>query len=187
MLTPETRADIRAKANDKLAAEVEVNRLGGWLAPAPVDSEIDLARRDWAVKSNALTAVLSTPTIIYLLDASEPVAGRDAGPMAVYDAGLFSISGGGNVDWWLDYLRTELGRAREFYDDQYEQLRAAYARLQNERDAAVAEVAGELTAYVERLRGELAVMIALADQYVQSDVGREAIAEARAALAGSAP
>lgn len=35
-----------------------------------------------------------------------------------YDAGALNDFGGGNVGWWQDYIRSELGRAYEFYCDQ---------------------------------------------------------------------
>jgi hypothetical protein len=35
-----------------------------------------------------------------------------------YDAGLLSNYGGGNVEWWQDYIRAELGRAYEHYQSQ---------------------------------------------------------------------
>ncbi len=35
-----------------------------------------------------------------------------------YDAGLLGEGGGGDVGWWQDYIRTELDRAHEFYQDQ---------------------------------------------------------------------
>ena len=35
-----------------------------------------------------------------------------------YDAGLLSDFGGGNVDWWQDYIRAELDRAHDFYQSQ---------------------------------------------------------------------
>lgn len=35
-----------------------------------------------------------------------------------YDAGLLSDHGGGNVDWWWDYIRAELARAHDFYEGQ---------------------------------------------------------------------
>ena len=42
-----------------------------------------------------------------------------------YDAGLLSDYGGGNVEWWQDYIRAELGRAHDFYVSQWEAARAA--------------------------------------------------------------
>jgi len=41
-------------------------------------------------------------------------------PMALeeYDAGLLNDYGGGNVEWWQDYIRAELGRAYEHYQSQ---------------------------------------------------------------------
>lgn len=38
--------------------------------------------------------------------------------IAAYDAGLLGDGGGGNVEWWQDYIRSELGRAHDFYADQ---------------------------------------------------------------------
>jgi hypothetical protein len=35
-----------------------------------------------------------------------------------YDAGLLSDFGGGNVDWWQDYIRSELDRSHDFYQSQ---------------------------------------------------------------------
>ncbi|MCO7500362.1 hypothetical protein NJG17_10680 [Stenotrophomonas maltophilia] len=35
-----------------------------------------------------------------------------------YDAGLLGDGGGGDVGWWQDYIRAELDRAHEFYQDQ---------------------------------------------------------------------
>lgn len=32
-----------------------------------------------------------------------------------YDAGLLGDGGGGDVDWWHDYIRVELARADEYY------------------------------------------------------------------------
>lgn len=34
-----------------------------------------------------------------------------------YDAGLLNDFGGGNVEWWQDYLRAEIDRANEFWRD----------------------------------------------------------------------
>ncbi len=41
-------------------------------------------------------------------------------PMALeeYDAGVLNDYGGGNVEWWQDYIRAELGRAYEHYQSQ---------------------------------------------------------------------
>ena len=35
-----------------------------------------------------------------------------------YDAGLLNDFGGGNVDWWQDYIRAELNQAHDFYQSQ---------------------------------------------------------------------
>ena len=36
-----------------------------------------------------------------------------------YDAGLLGDFGGGNVEWWQDYIRAELARAHDFYASQW--------------------------------------------------------------------
>jgi hypothetical protein len=35
-----------------------------------------------------------------------------------YDAGLLNDFGGGDIEWWQDYIRSELGRAYEYYYSQ---------------------------------------------------------------------
>lgn len=52
-----------------------------------------------------------------------------------YDAGLLGDGGGGNVDWWQDYLRCELARAHEFYTDQFRAQAAELVRATAELDA----------------------------------------------------
>ena len=47
---------------------------------------------------------------------------QDARNLDCYDAGLLSDYGGGNVSWWQDYIRSELGRAHEFYQSQVADL-----------------------------------------------------------------
>lgn len=42
-----------------------------------------------------------------------------------YDAGLLNDFGGGNVEWWLDYIRHELGAAHDFYQEQVSDLYAS--------------------------------------------------------------
>jgi hypothetical protein len=41
-------------------------------------------------------------------------------PMSLeeYDAGLLSDYGGGNIEWWQDYIRSELSRAYDYYQSQ---------------------------------------------------------------------
>lgn len=34
-----------------------------------------------------------------------------------YDAGLLNDYGGGDVDWWWDYIRAEIGRCNDYHKD----------------------------------------------------------------------
>ena len=49
-----------------------------------------------------------------------------------YDAGLLSDYGGGNVEWWQDYLRAEIERCNDHWE-------ADYAALEAERDRLAAD------------------------------------------------
>lgn len=42
----------------------------------------------------------------------------DGAMLDAYDAGLLNDFGGGDVEWWQDYIRAELGRAHDFYASQ---------------------------------------------------------------------
>lgn len=42
-----------------------------------------------------------------------------------YDAGLLSDVGGGDTTWWLNYLRSELGRAHDHYQHQVNPAKGA--------------------------------------------------------------
>ncbi|MEW2849773.1 hypothetical protein [Stenotrophomonas maltophilia] len=59
-----------------------------------------------------------------LLDGTAPAIGQSAQAVDLglqldrYDAGLLGDGGGGDVNWWQDYIRAELDRAHEFYQDQ---------------------------------------------------------------------
>lgn len=46
-----------------------------------------------------------------------------------YDAGLLSAAGGGDVNWWWDYLRCELDRAHDFYQSQVSKVPDAPAPI----------------------------------------------------------
>lgn len=52
-----------------------------------------------------------------------------SGNLDTYDPGLLNDWGGGNVDWWQDYIRAELGRAHEFYAAQIEAAEARERKL----------------------------------------------------------
>jgi len=44
-----------------------------------------------------------------------------------YDAGLINDFGGGNVEWWQDYIRAEIERANDFHADRIAALEAQLA------------------------------------------------------------
>lgn len=75
---------------------------GANLSNGALKSGIERAWENSEAKA-ALTELLA----LRALSAPEPV---DA-----YDAGLLNDHGGGDVGWWQDYIRAELGRAHDHY------------------------------------------------------------------------
>jgi hypothetical protein len=49
-----------------------------------------------------------------------------------YDAGLMNDFGGGDVGWWQDYLRAEIGRANDYWREIHDQQNALMVRLYNQ-------------------------------------------------------
>lgn len=45
--------------------------------------------------------------------------------LEAYDAGYLNDFGGGNVGWWQDYIRAELDRAHDHYQQQIESMLSA--------------------------------------------------------------
>jgi hypothetical protein len=53
-----------------------------------------------------------------LAAAAQPAPVQEPVALEEYYAGLLNDYGGGNVEWWQDYIRAELGRAYEHYQSQ---------------------------------------------------------------------
>jgi hypothetical protein len=53
--------------------------------------------------------------------------------LAEYDAGLMNDYGGGNVQWWQDYIRYELGCAYEHYKEQLTTPPAAQRQCEGDK------------------------------------------------------
>lgn len=54
-----------------------------------------------------------------------------------YDSGLLNNFGGGNFEWWWDYIRSEVGRANERGKSQYEFLLSHIKKLQQDIDREI--------------------------------------------------
>ncbi|GEM_PF-6236896 len=73
-----------------------------------------------------------------LIEAAPPATtGASTAPLNLdaYDAGSLSDFGGGDVNWWQDYIRAELDRAHDFYQSQIEGSAPASTVLTDERQA----------------------------------------------------
>lgn len=49
-----------------------------------------------------------------------------------YDCGLINGYGGGDVSWWQDYLRAEIGRANDHWRDYVAELEAFKAQAKDD-------------------------------------------------------
>ena len=52
----------------------------------------------------------------------------------LYDSGILNDFGGGNVQWWQDYIRAEVNRCNDFHSEIINQLREENERLRNIED-----------------------------------------------------
>lgn len=64
------------------------------------------------IDSHTISAVVAECDAVIL--TQQPATGE----LEPYDAGLLNDFGGGNVEWWQDYIRAELGHAHDFYQAQ---------------------------------------------------------------------
>lgn len=71
------------------------------------------------------------PTLIKHSPKTHPAPSVPADVMLDrYDAGILNDFGGGNVEWWQDYIRAELGHAHDFYQSQIDAAMLAAAQAQ---------------------------------------------------------
>lgn len=57
--------------------------------------------------------------------ATPPAAAIQEADIPDYDAGVLNDFGGGNIDWWQDYIRAEIRRANDYWRDLLRSLEAA--------------------------------------------------------------
>lgn len=83
--------------------------------------EMTVTEGNATIESGLLNQEEAQAMAAELRSAADDLSPRDTPPeLDEYDAGLLASAGGGDVDWWQDYLRAELGRAHEFYQSQME-------------------------------------------------------------------
>jgi hypothetical protein len=78
-----------------------------------------------------------------------------------YDAGLLSDYGGGNVEWWQDYLRAEIERCNDHWEAEYDDLEEKIRWAAKEKELLELEIQQNgdfiklLEEKVQRLEGAL--------------------------------
>ena len=75
-----------------------------------------------------------------------------------YDAGLLNDFGGGDVNWWLDYLRAELERSHDFYADHIEFLEAELKAIERQAEDQHEYVLAQIN---QRLKADHEAAVAL--------------------------
>jgi len=71
---------------------------------------------------------------------------------ADYDSGLLSDWGGGNVAWWQDYIRAEVGRCNDYWRSRIEEQELQKQAIQDACNAL--EVSGRAVADIMHRKGE---------------------------------
>lgn len=66
-----------------------------------------------------------------------------------YDAGYINDFGGGDTEWWTDYLLAEVERANDFHADIHEQTAARIAALSAENERLRKALENMLKRYVD--------------------------------------
>ena len=89
----------------------------------PLEDDVALIgpelRRLHAVESGAKIELMRRGNLIDSLNGlCESYRTQVQGELEPYDAGLLNDFGGGNAEWWQDYIRAELGHAHDFYQSQ---------------------------------------------------------------------
>lgn len=85
-----------------------------------------------------------------------------------YDTGLLGDGGGGDVNWWWDYIRSEFDRAHEFYQDQADNLHPQPAELDEQQGVYIGMPVGERT--VARAMASLDQSLTFAQDFRAEDV-----------------
>ena len=89
----------------------------------PLEDDVALIgpelRRLHAVESGAKIELMRRGNLIDSLNGlCESYRTQVQGELEPYAAGLLNDFGGGNAEWWQDYIRAELGHAHDFYQSQ---------------------------------------------------------------------
>jgi hypothetical protein len=80
-------------------------------------------------------------------ELSTPLHKEGEADYADYDAGLLNDFGGGDVGWWQDYLRAEIGRANDFWREQVAVPVPVPVTITDETTILVRLAAGDEIAY----------------------------------------
>jgi len=86
---------------------------------------------------------------LHMIEAAQEVerVAIKAEQLEAYDAGILNDFGGGNVGWWQDYIRAELERAHDHYQQQVDALFDGKVLVPVEALNAIMELAGVALVY----------------------------------------
>ena len=108
-------------------ARGERDRLAEALLKLRNNESMSLGSAAYEIIEQALQSL--TPNASAMASADEktpPKADCPSAPCSPsdYDAGLLNDFGGGDIGWWQDYLRAEVGRANEYWREIHDQQNA---------------------------------------------------------------
>ena len=95
-----------------------------------------------------------------------------------YDAGLLNDYGGGNIEWWQDYLRAEIGRANDYWRSALSTARAVPAQWVLRPDLQAVADHAKTRAYWDTVNDRLVLPTALEPAPGFADGYRQALEDA---------
>ena len=89
--------------------------------------------------------------------------------MKRYDCGLINDYGGGDVSWWQDYIRAEVERCSDYYEEDLARTRNEL-ELNKKMLSRQCDLAREAETKLEELRGKVCNVMRLKEEWFVDEI-----------------
>jgi len=141
------------------AAWTERNNLAGKIATllaAPPHAPSEHVGDINVVELNGDDLIITSDLVERAVRSLEP-AGEEV-ELDAYSYGLLNDWGGGNVEWWWDYIRHEIGAAHDHYQDQHQRIVEGLNAVIDRKNRRIHDFANEvikLEAFIAEIESAL--------------------------------